>query len=279
LAATPRISVIVAVYNEAQHLDRCLRTLLAQRYPGVEVIVVDDGSQDATLVIAARYPVMLLSQPHRGPALARNLGARHATGEILAFVDGDMHFAPDFLEALTRPIRDGRAVGSFTKEILIGNVANPWSRCWAYHRGTRPDRPDRHLPDDLPDEWGNYRAIRRDAFWSVGGYDDVGYGEDMTVWHKLRMPAIAAPGALCWHWNPSTAREVFENARWIGRGERVREIPGVLFRYSLPQALVHGFSVAIREGWPRFLLFKLMYNAGVSLGYLESTVRRGRHWK
>jgi hypothetical protein len=80
------------------------------------------------------------------------------------------------------------------------------------------------LSDDFPERWSNYRAISRDAFLSVGGYDDVGYGEDMTLAPKLGVEALAAPGAVCWHFNPDSISEIFENARWIARGHDVRAV-------------------------------------------------------
>ncbi len=93
-----RVSVIVPVYNDACNLRRCL-TALAARPPGCEVLVVDDGSTDDSSSVAATFGARVLRlEANRGPAAARNHGARHAHGEILFFVDADVVLAPGALE-------------------------------------------------------------------------------------------------------------------------------------------------------------------------------------
>lgn len=87
------ISVVIPVYNGEDTIAYCLKSLLAQAgsQHALEIIVVDDGSRDATGVVVAEYPtVRIISQPRNlGPAAARNRGAREASGEILLFTDAD----------------------------------------------------------------------------------------------------------------------------------------------------------------------------------------------
>ena len=156
------------------------------------------------------------------------------------FIDGDMACAPGFLAALTAPIMRVEAVGTFSKEIYVGEPANAWSRAYCHIR--RIGYP-RLLSDDFPERWSNYRAISREAFLSVGGYDDVGYGEDMTLAPKLGVEALAAPGAVCWHFNPDSISEIFENARWIARGHDVRAVAHPV-RDNLPTV---AFAKAVRD--------------------------------
>jgi len=91
---TPRISVVVAFFNNADDLGDCLDSIAAQSHPDLEVIMVDDGSTDHSAQIArakaAADPRFRLIQPeHGGPGGARNRGVEQARGEFLAFVDGD----------------------------------------------------------------------------------------------------------------------------------------------------------------------------------------------
>jgi CDP-glycerol glycerophosphotransferase len=91
---TPRISVVVAFFNNADDLADCLDSIAAQSHPDLEVIMVDDGSTDHSAEIArakaAADPRFRLIQPeHGGPGGARNRGVEQARGEFLAFVDGD----------------------------------------------------------------------------------------------------------------------------------------------------------------------------------------------
>jgi len=83
-------SVIIPVYNGARWLGPAIESVLAQDYRPVEIIVVDDGSSDASTEVALRYPgVRCLGQPNRGPGAARNAGMRVASGQYLAFLDAD----------------------------------------------------------------------------------------------------------------------------------------------------------------------------------------------
>jgi glycosyltransferase involved in cell wall biosynthesis len=85
------VSCVVPTYNGAAFLAEALDSIFAQTHRPLEVIVADDGSTDATLAIASRYGslVRILQQANGGPASARNLGVRHASGPFFAFLDQD----------------------------------------------------------------------------------------------------------------------------------------------------------------------------------------------
>src|SRR3990167_165993 len=106
----PQISIIIPAYNEAKYIGTCLSSLQGQNLKTKEIIVVDDGSTDDTLKVV--NSLKILHQNHRGAGAARNLGAKHAIGDILVFVDADMEFSPQFLEHLTLPIRQGESRGT-----------------------------------------------------------------------------------------------------------------------------------------------------------------------
>jgi glycosyltransferase involved in cell wall biosynthesis len=274
--AKPNVSVVVAAYNEQVHIGRLLESLNAQTHPVHEVVVADDGSRDRTAEIAAERGARVLRMSHRGPALARNAGARAADGEVLVFLDGDMACAPEFIERLIAPVASGEAIGTFTREIYLGNPENRWARAYAALRWSPPDRL---LPADFPDRWANFRAVRRDRFLAAGGYDDVGYGEDMTLAPKLGEDALAADGAVCFHHHPSSLREVLENGRWVGRGKAVRSLRHPWRAHALPRVL--GIALRqIRAGrTPWVLPARITYHLGVWLGLAESTLAPRRHWK
>lgn len=100
------ISVVIPAYNAAATLDETLLSVRRQTQPALEVIVVDDGSSDATPQIVRRHAaadsrVTLLNQANAGVAAARNLGWQHATSDLIAFVDADDLWAPEKLEKQT----------------------------------------------------------------------------------------------------------------------------------------------------------------------------------
>ncbi len=276
LAPDATVSVVICAFNEAEHIGRLLASLANQTRPPDEVIVIDDGSADATAVIAESHGALTIRVPHRGPARGRNLGARIASCDMLIFLDGDMACRSGFVECLVRPIIAG-ATGSFTREIYVGNLSNRWARAYATMR--RLD-DGRLLPPSFPAVWDNFRAIRRDAFWSVGGNDDVGYGEDRTTARKLGEYAVVAPGAECLHFNPSSVHEIFTNGRWIGRGAQIREISPP-WRDHLPHRVLQWTLADIRTGAPVGVAItaRVAYHVGVAIGLIDSALRPHRHWK
>ncbi len=272
----PSVSVVIAAYNEERHIGGLLESLADQTYPPLEVIVADDGSTDATGAVAEAGGAAVLRLAHRGPAVARNEAAAGATGEILVFLDGDMRASPEFIEKLIAPIRSGEAVGSFTREIFLDNVDKPWARAYAALRWSPPDRL---LPADFPDRWEAFRAIRREPFIEVGGYDDVGYGEDLTLAEKVGELALVAPGAVCFHNHPDSIGEIFENGRWVGRGAAIRTLPHPWWDHSLPRVLVIGVRQVAQGRTPWVIPGRVIYHAGVWAGLAQSSLRPEEHWK
>lgn len=105
----PIISIILPVYNAEKYLGKCLDCLKVQTFPDIEILCVDDGSQDGSRRICEEYVLAdkrfkLLSQPNSGPAAARNLGLRNAAGRYLMFCDADDWYQPDICEKLLKAI-------------------------------------------------------------------------------------------------------------------------------------------------------------------------------
>ncbi len=273
-----KYSVIVPVYNEERVIGNCLQSLAGQTVAKeMEIIVVDDGSTDGTLKIIENCKLkienfMVLRQNHGGPGAARNLGASKAKGEILIFVDADMEFAPDFIEKLTLPIlasqedllRD-RIVGTFSKEEYLLNKNFPIARYWNLNLG-RP--AEKMHPDNYPNTQAVFRAIRKDKFLSVNGFDtEVGYTDDWSLSKKLNTMAVVAPGAIYYHCNPETYQKVWQQARWFGKNEfltrnLVRKFYN-LFRYNPLTAITKIFDF-------EFFKFKIIYNTAVFTSVLLS---------
>lgn len=100
-----KISVIVPVYNIAEYLPRCLDSILAQTYSNIEIIAVNDGSQDMSGEVLDQYAekysnIKVIHQENAGVTAARLNGVRHATGEWIGFVDGDDYIEPNMYERL-----------------------------------------------------------------------------------------------------------------------------------------------------------------------------------
>lgn len=268
-----KITVVLPVYNEERVVANCLRSLGEQTVAkDLEIIVVDDGSTDKTLSKIGKN--LVIRQDHKGPGAARNLGAGKARGDILVFVDADMEFEPDFLAKLTQPIVAGHTVGTFSKEEYLLNKNMPLARCWNLNFGRKADKMH---SDNYPDSQNVFRAILREKFLSVGGFDtDVGYTDDWSLSRKLGEMAVAALGAKYYHRNPDNFPEIWVQARWFGKnefltGNSVRKFYNLL-RYFPIFALFKGLFGALTLGEPAFLPFKVVFDSAVFTSVLLSFV-------
>ena len=99
-----RVSVVIPCYRQAHYLPTAVDSALAQTHPDVEVIVVDDGSDDDTAAVAARYGarVRYVRRPNGGLAAARNTGVAASTATYLKFLDADDHLVPEQLHRATK---------------------------------------------------------------------------------------------------------------------------------------------------------------------------------
>ncbi len=267
----PLISIIIPVFNEEKDIALCLESLRAQTYKNTEIIVVDDNSSDSTVKIANEFNITLLKQPHLGPGPARNLGAKIAKGTILVFVDADMTFEKEFIDRLTLPVRKGQAIGTFSLEEFVSNWDNIWSRCWNWNSGN----PDRIRVGDKSHDHEDFRSIMTSEFVSSGGFDPVGYTDSRTLSAKLNQKPFPAPGAVYYHRNPESLKEIFTQSRWIGKRKMKFGIVGQvinLIRSSLPLSILSGVIMCLAKKESLFILFKIIYDFGFSVGIIEKLI-------
>jgi GT2 family glycosyltransferase len=216
----PHVTVVVPVHNCAATIEDCLGALVAQTYPRelTEILVVDNDSTDETPVLAASFPVTLLAERDvRTSYAARNRGAAAASGEIVAFTDGDCIAAPDWLRRLAGAF-DDPAVAA-----VAGTVddAPPGSLCEEFTARIQPfARPQRA---GLTTLLTANVAIRRSALERLGGFDErLPTGGDVDFGWRLQgagMRLIDEPRARVVHRHRATFTQVFEQFRRYGLSE------------------------------------------------------------
>lgn len=99
------ISVMVPVYNAEQNLPKCIESLMVQTYENIQILLVNDGSKDASLEVCTRYAdtdsrIKVVNQENGGEGAARNRGLKEANGAYICFVDADDYVKPDFVKNL-----------------------------------------------------------------------------------------------------------------------------------------------------------------------------------
>ncbi|MDQ3702940.1 MAG: glycosyltransferase family 2 protein, partial [Chloroflexota bacterium] len=207
-----RLSVYVPCYNGARWIGECLDALIAQSQPVDEVLVVDDGSTDASATIVAGYAprVRLVRHPRNlGLAVARNTALARTEGEIVASVDADVRATPTWMARLLDGFSSPRvvAVGGRLLEAHQEQLPDRWRAVhMAQHAGDLPLRNPPVLP-------GANVAVRRDVVHALGGYDETfrtNY-EDADLQHRLQAQGYLCryePGAVAYHLRSDTASTV-----------------------------------------------------------------------
>lgn len=313
------ISVIIPVYNEKKIIESCLESLAKQTFRDFEIILIDDGSTDQTPQIIHNQQekhtdlkLAVLHQDHGGTGMARNLGAKQAKGEILVFVDADMEFSPEFLETLTEPIVRGVAIGTYSTEEKLLNRDNVWAKCWNINlvgsTQSLSENQQRSLWENVYLKFktfletveqkmspvspvsitrlgrgGNavpFRAILKEKFLSVGGFDvKAGYSDDWTIAEKLQVAPVITK-ALFYHRNPANLGEIWKQARWIGKdrfksGNIVRIVHSLL-KYNPLTSVIVGIYKSLKYRLWEFVPFEMVFYTGIMVSVLQMLISKSR---
>lgn len=213
-----KASIIIPSYNSAFHLDRCIKAIFQQTLPqnSYEVIVVDDGSTDNTKETATKFPVHYFYQKNQGPAQARNMGARHAQGDILVFVDADCEPFPNWLEELLRPF-ENRTIHA--AQGCYRTRQTSFTAWFAQKEFEERYQIMQHYPSiDLIATYS--AAFRRETFFALGGFDPAfpqANNEDTELSYrfcKQGHQAVLVPTSLTYHQHPDTLAKYFKTKFW-----------------------------------------------------------------
>src|SRR3989475_775040 len=221
----PKISVVVSSLNGGATIRDTLRGLEQLDYPDYEVILVNDGSTDATPVIASEYQVRLITTKNQGLSAGRNVGIRAATGEIVAFIDDDAYPEIHWLRFLALALMEGKAVG-------VGgpNLPPPNDGWRADAVANAPGGPNPVLISDTIAEHipGCNMAFWKDALEAIGGFDPRfrSAGDDVDVCWRIRDRGGVigySPAAVVWHHRRRSFRKFWKQQVGYGKAEALLE--------------------------------------------------------
>jgi GT2 family glycosyltransferase len=217
----PRISVVCCSYNGEPTIRDTLEGLARLDYPDYEVIVVDDGSTDATAAIARSYGAKVVSTPNQGLSAARNVGLEAASGEIVAYIDDDAYPEPDWLTHLVKGFRQGGYCGVGGPNLLPPEDG-PTAECVANAPGgpchvLLTDREAEHIP-------GCNMAFQKSWLERVGGCDPQfrSAGDDVDLCWRLQEAGGRLgfhPSAVVWHHRRGSLRRYWKQQVGYGKAE------------------------------------------------------------
>lgn len=177
------VSVVIPCYKQAHFLGEAIESVLAQTHPYYEIIIVDDGSPDATAEVASRYPdARYIRQENRGVSAARNTGMRHGRGTYLVFLDADDRLLPHHFETCLKVFRERPELALVSGDFRWFGAEGTW------HRHTCSDQPDSYAAMlrvgfiATP----SVAMVKRDLLLPLGGFPEgLSSGEDRYCWLRL----------------------------------------------------------------------------------------------
>ncbi|MEW6415627.1 MAG: glycosyltransferase family A protein [Pseudomonadota bacterium] len=271
----PRFSVVIPAFNSAATLARAIESVRAQTWPAHEILVVDDGSTDATAEVAAGCDgVRLIRQKNSGVSVARNAGAAAATGDWLAFLDADDWYAPDRLRLHAEWIAEDPALDFLTGDYeyrddagkLLGTsmVQHESGRMMLAKAAGGPrvvmDAPD-EIAAFVADHFGDTHtlSVPRARFVELGGYptgfkvcEDVHFLTRLVATSRRIGVTCASLGVYVIHGASATRRDPVAAQR-----ENVRTLIDL-------SRLAQNFPAPVRQGVVERMA-SARYNLGCAL--------------
>lgn len=280
----PPISVLVAAYNEEKVIKQTLESILATDYPApIEVVVVDDGSSDATAAKVAALKderITLIRKANEGKATALRVALETAKHETIVFLDADTHFQPDTLRELVAPMGDPK-VAAVSGNAKVGNLRAFLARCQSmeYICGFNLDRRAYTVWNCVTVVPGAIGVFRKSVIEKAGGLslDTLAEDTDLTLQiHRLGYRIEFAPRALAWTEAPETipalARQRFRWAfgtlqcLWKNRDLLFSKEHPALGWFALPGIwFFHILLVALTPVIDLFLLASLLFGNGLAI--------------
>lgn len=183
----PTISAIIPVYNGEKTIQETIESVLNQTWFDLELIVINDGSQDSTLDIISSISdsrIKVFSYPNAGLAASRNRGISHASGEYIAFLDADDLWTPNKLESQWKALQENPQAAVAYSWTDCVDESGQFLRRGSYITVNGDAYSNLLLIDFL--ENGSSALIRRQAIDAVGGFDEsLTAAEDWDLWLKL----------------------------------------------------------------------------------------------
>jgi glycosyltransferase involved in cell wall biosynthesis len=282
------VSVIIPTHNYARFIRRAVDSVLAQTYPSVECVVVDDGSTDDTPQVLAGYGdrIRVIRTQQQGPATARNAGIRSATGEFIAFLDADDRWLDHKLARQVEVLETDPSLGAVGCAVIFVNAAGDETGRHTFPTPPVPTNLERQLRDLACRRlWvgGSCSGVlvRRPVLDDVGLFDEsLKAAEDWDLWMRLvaKHPYRNLPEPLVQITRHDTgfARNVekVERNQWLVHDKAVERWPHVLkgLARKRMRALIHADAGGEYLGGDRFDLALRRYTASLC----EWPAHRGR---
>ena len=209
MSCKPLVSVVIPTYNRTRQTTAAIESVLAQTYPNLEILVVDDGSRDGSDEVIqrfirermdSRHEILFFSQPNQGASAARNTGISKARGEYIAFLDSDDSWEPEKLEFQMQALEQFRNECGvcFTDARLVNNSGMDISSFQLHGRNYKQlmgiDRDAvNSFATSFSGFWVSSLLVRADIARQIGGFSqDISFVEDRDFHFRLALVTSVA---------------------------------------------------------------------------------------
>ncbi len=208
LSKNPKVAILIATLNEEEHIGALIDSISENSYKNKEVIVVDDGSKDKTIEIAKKKgAIVLINNPgRRGPAFGRNKAAKYTNAKIIGSMDADCY------------LEDKKYIEKCVKEFDEKTIA----LYTAFHT-----IQEKFIEKIVTNEFGvslEPRFVRRDIYLNLGGFPEIGFGEDQLYKEKIELFAKennlktkTTKKAFFSGHGVHSIKELYKQAKWYGK--------------------------------------------------------------
>ncbi len=178
-----KISVIIPAYNAEKTITKCLSSVVSQKVKPFEIIVVDDGSSDNTMIFAKKFAKVIKNVLSKGPSGARNTGAKFSKGEVLTFTDSDCILNPDWLTNISKVFKNSE-IGAVGGGYSSGIDKSFWQEFCTNELNYRRKNWHGYVKTLV----SNNMAVRRSIFLKEGGFPErYPVCEDMLLSFKISL--------------------------------------------------------------------------------------------
>ena len=286
MASPPKVSIIVATLNSERTIDECLKAIFELNYPKdfLEITVVDGCSKDATLEIAQKYPVKVVSAPLNAPA-AYNYAMKIVSNDVLGFIDSDAKVEKEWLNKVIAYLDDPQVAG-VSGGIETWNTENAWARSIGYDLKNRYARLKKYVVRVATMNL----LLKKSVIEAVGGFDEnlpSQYDTDLGFRITSRgYKILFEPSAQCYHFNRSTVSGYFRQQLQYGKnttklyfkhaslfkGDEITDF-GMNIQPFLILAIIAFFLLGIPEALRRLWYVSAFILALIFVYYVVSAVR------
>lgn len=208
-----KVSIIVPVYNAEKYIERCIKSLIGQTYKNIEIILINDGSEDKSLNILRNFEnrdkrITLINQENSGPSKARNLGINKSTGNYIAFIDADDYVELNYIEKMIKQSN------CFKSDMIVCNY--------------KEVRKEGEIPSNIFTFINNGEAYDCDTN-CIG---EVLCGRGGLVWGKLLKSSIIKENKIRFDENISMCEDLLFTLEFIKNTKVVSKIDDYLYIHN-----------------------------------------------